>query len=135
MRVYFPHLAALKKAEVLKSRRQRRVHPFFSAFRGRGSPGSLVTANVMVSALITIINKLGLHARAAAKLVQLSNQFSSNINLVKDGEDANAKSIMDVLMLAGAMGTQLRIVAEGPDEREALEEISALINNRFEEEE
>ena len=94
-----------------------------------------MTANVMVSALITIINKLGLHARAAAKLVQLSNQFSSNINLVKDGEDANAKSIMDVLMLAGAMGTQLRIVAEGPDEREALEEISALINNRFEEEE
>ena len=89
----------------------------------------------MVSALITIINKLGLHARAAAKLVQLSNQFSSHISLEKDGEDANAKSIMEVLMLAGTKDTQLRIVAEGQDELEALEEISALINNKFEEEE
>ncbi|MEE8436064.1 MAG: HPr family phosphocarrier protein [bacterium] len=89
----------------------------------------------MVSALITIINKLGLHARAAAKLVQLSNQFSSNISLEKDGEDANAKNIMEVLMLASAKDTQLRIVAEGQDEMQALEEISALINNKFEEEE
>ncbi len=94
-----------------------------------------MTAIVMVSALITIINKLGLHARAAAKLVQLSNQFSSNISLEKDGEDANAKNIMEVLMLAGAKDTQLRIVAEGQDEMQALEEISALINNKFEEEE
>lgn len=94
-----------------------------------------MTAIVMVSALITIINKLGLHARAAAKLVQLSNQFSSKISLEKDGEDANAKSIMEVLMLAGTQDTQLRIVAEGQDELEALEEISALINNKFEEEE
>ena len=89
----------------------------------------------MVSALITIINQLGLPARAAAKLVQLSIQFSSNIILEKDGEEANAKSIMEVLMLAGAKDTQLRIVVEGQDEREALEEISALINNKFEEEE
>ena len=102
---------------------------------GRGCPGFIVTAIVMVSALITIINKLGLHARAAAKLVQLSIQFSSNIILEKDGEEANAKSIMEVLMLAGAKDTQLRIVVEGQDEREALEEISALINNKFEEEE
>ncbi len=94
-----------------------------------------MTTIVMVSALITIINKLGLHARAAAKLVQLSNQFSSNISLEKDGEDANAKNIMEVLMLASAKDTQLRIVAEGQDEMQALEEISALINNKFEEEE
>lgn len=89
----------------------------------------------MESTLVTIINKLGLHARAAAKLVQLSNQFTSTISLEKDGEGANAKSIMEVLMLAGAKDTKLRIVAEGNDEVQALEEISALINNKFEEEE
>ena len=89
----------------------------------------------MKSAQITIINKLGLHARAAAKLVQLSNQFTSEIQLEKDGEAADAKSIMEVLMLAGTQDSQLRITAKGQDEAEALEEISRLINNKFEEEE
>ena len=89
----------------------------------------------MKTAQITIINKLGLHARAAAKLVQLSNQFSSQISLEKDGEEANAKSIMDVLMLAGTQDTLVKITAEGSDEEVALEEISRLFNDKFEEEE
>ncbi len=89
----------------------------------------------MKSAEITIINKLGLHARAAAKLVQLSSQFSATITLEKDGEEADAKSIMEVLMLAGVKDSLLRITAEGQDEEEALEEISRLINNKFEEDE
>jgi phosphocarrier protein len=84
---------------------------------------------------ITIINKLGLHARAAAKLVQLSSQFSSSISLRKEDEEANAKSIMEVLMLAGSKNTRLKIVADGSDEEVAVAEISRLIKNKFEEEE
>lgn len=87
----------------------------------------------MKSAEVTIVNKLGLHARAAAKLVQLSSQFSAQISLEKDGQEADAKSIMDVLMLAGTLDSRLTITAEGSDEQEAIEEISRLISNRFEE--
>lgn len=89
----------------------------------------------MKTAQIVITNKLGLHARAAAKLVQLSNQFSATISLEKEGEEANAKSIMEVLMLAGTQDTRLKIIAEGSDEEEAVEEISRLIGNKFEEDE
>ncbi|HKI98448.1 MAG TPA: HPr family phosphocarrier protein [bacterium] len=84
---------------------------------------------------VVIVNKLGLHARAAAKLVQLSNQFTSAISLEKEGEKADAKSIMEVLMLAGAKDSRVRIVASGSDEVEAVEEIRQLIANRFEEDE
>ncbi len=89
----------------------------------------------MKTAQIVITNKLGLHARAAAKLVQLSNQFSATISLEKEGEEADAKSIMEVLMLAGTQDTRLKIIAEGSDEEEAVEEISRLIGNKFEEDE
>ena len=89
----------------------------------------------MKTAQVVIVNKLGLHARAAAKLVQLSSQFSSSISLEKDGEEADAKSIMEVLMLAGSKDSRLQIVAEGRDEAEAVEELRLLIANRFEEEE
>jgi phosphocarrier protein len=89
----------------------------------------------MKTAEVLIRNKLGLHARAAAKLVQLSSQFTSAISLEKDGELADAKSIMEVLMLAGTKDSSVRIKAEGSDEVEALEEIQRLIDNKFEEEE
>ena len=89
----------------------------------------------MKTAQIVITNKLGLHARAAAKLVQLSNQFSATISLEKEGEQADAKSIMEVLMLAGTQDTRLKIIAEGSDEEEAVEEITRLIGNKFEEDE
>ena len=89
----------------------------------------------MKTAQVVIVNKLGLHARAAAKLVQLSSQFASSISLRKDGEEADAKSIMEVLMLAGSKDSRLRIVAEGHDEAEAVDELRRLIDNRFEEEE
>lgn len=89
----------------------------------------------MKTAQVVITNKLGLHARAAAKLVQLSNQFSATISLEKEGEEADAKSIMEVLMLAGTQDTRLKIIAEGSDEEEAVEEISRLIGNKFEEDE
>ena len=89
----------------------------------------------MKTAQVVIVNKLGLHARAAAKLVQLSSQFRSTIRLEKDGEQADAKSIMEVLMLAGIKDSRLHIRAEGSDEAEAVEEIRRLIDNKFEEDE
>jgi len=89
----------------------------------------------MKSAQVTIINKLGLHARAAAKLVQLSNQFTAAITLEKDGEDADAKNIMDVLMLAGTKDTVLTVTTDGADEAEALAQVEQLIQERFGEEE
>ena len=84
---------------------------------------------------ITIINKLGLHARAAAKLVGLATQFKSDIRLTKDSTEVNAKSILGVMMLAAAMNTPLEITADGPDEVAALDALEDLINRRFDEDE
>ncbi|MGU9978322.1 MAG: HPr family phosphocarrier protein [Candidatus Oxydemutatoraceae bacterium WSBS_2016_MAG_OTU14] len=84
---------------------------------------------------IKIINKLGLHARAAAKLVTLASRFESNIELKKGEQTINAKSIMGVLMLAASQGTDLQLAIDGKDESEAVLAIAGLINNRFEEDE
>ena len=80
---------------------------------------------------VVIVNKLGLHARAAAKLVQLSNQFSAHIVLEKDGQTADAKSIMDVLMLTGTKDSRLKVSAEGKDEEAAITEVVGLIQDKF----
>ena len=80
---------------------------------------------------IEIINKLGLHARAAAKVTQLANRYKSDISLARDGKRVNAKSIMGVMMLAAARGVQIGIEIEGPDEGEAMQALVELINNRF----
>lgn len=82
---------------------------------------------------ITIINKLGLHARAASKLVATASRFESRIELSRPGNNADAKSIMSVLMLAASQGTVVTLSADGPDEAEALEAICTLINDRFDE--
>ncbi|HHH46573.1 MAG TPA: HPr family phosphocarrier protein [Thiotrichales bacterium] len=84
---------------------------------------------------IRIINRLGLHARAAARLVTLTSRFESRIELGRNGQMVNAKSIMGVMMLAASKGTSLKLVAEGPDEEEAVRAIEELVNNRFDEEE
>ena len=81
--------------------------------------------------MIKIINKLGLHARASAKLTQIANQFESDIWLEKNDKKVNAKSIMGVMMLAASQGTNIIITTEGPDEKEALNSIVALINDFF----
>jgi phosphocarrier protein HPr len=78
-----------------------------------------------------ITNKLGLHARASAKLTQLAGQFAASIWLVRAGKRVNAKSIMGVMMLAAAQGTSIEIEADGPDEEKALTAIKALIADRF----
>jgi phosphocarrier protein len=80
---------------------------------------------------IQIINKLGLHARASAKLTQLAGQFASSIFMSRNGRRVNAKSIMGVMMLAANKGSTITIEAEGPDEDQAIEALRALIDDRF----
>lgn len=89
----------------------------------------------MATQAITIINKLGLHARAAAKFVQLASAFQSEVELERDGRSVNAKSIMGVMMLAASRGTTLQLHVHGNDEEKALQELSQLVAQRFGEEE
>jgi len=84
---------------------------------------------------VHIRNKLGLHARASARLVSTAGQFSSEIQLIKESIEVNAKSIMGIMMLAASKGTELLVRAEGNDAEEALDAIEALVNNRFGEDE
>lgn len=83
---------------------------------------------------VEIVNRLGLHARAAAKLVQTASAFRSRVLLLTDDEEVDAKSILGLLLLAAAQGTRLRVRCDGPDEEEAMAAVAALIANRFEEE-
>jgi phosphocarrier protein len=84
---------------------------------------------------LTIINKLGLHARAAAKFVTLASSFSSEIDISRDNQSVNGKSIMGVMMLAASKGTQLTLTTKGDDEDEAISRIEELVLNKFGEEE
>ena len=83
---------------------------------------------------IEIINKLGLHARAAAKLVTLASSFAADIQLEYKGKQVNGKSIMGVMMLAAAKGSEITLQVDGADEELAMRQIVELINNRFGEE-
>ena len=85
----------------------------------------------MIESTVEIVNRLGLHARAAAKLVECSDKFGSRIQLCKDTTFIDAKSIMSVMMLAAGKGTRLRVTIEGEDEQEAYEALAALIADRF----
>ena len=87
----------------------------------------------MQSCDIDIINKLGLHARAAAKLVKLCGEFSSEIRIGRPGQMVNGKSIMGIMMLAASKGTTLTLESEGSDEEAAQAAVVALIQNRFDE--
>lgn len=87
-----------------------------------------------LSRVFKIKNKLGLHARAAAMFVRLSNKFSSDIRLIKDGYEVNGKSILGILSLAAIQGTELNVVAVGEDAKEAISEIGKLIESGFGEE-
>ena len=80
---------------------------------------------------ITIINRLGLHARAAGKLVNLAKSFESRITLGRGEEEVDGKSIMAVMLLAAPEGTKITLKAEGDDEEEAMAAVAALINDRF----
>jgi len=80
---------------------------------------------------VRIINRLGLHARAAAKLVSLASTFASDVQLEREGRTVNAKSIMGVMMLAASQGTVLKLMVNGSDEQEALRALTDLINDYF----
>lgn len=84
---------------------------------------------------VAIINKLGLHARAAAKFVTMASVFKSNVQLAKGGRVVNGKSIMGVMMLAAGCGSRLELSVDGTDEHEALSMLEELIMKRFGEEE
>ena len=87
----------------------------------------------MIRTQLKIINKLGLHARAAAKFVACTNSFSSRIHIGKQGEMVDGKSIMSVMMLAAGNGTELDVEIEGRDEQAALAALQTLLENRFDE--
>ena len=85
----------------------------------------------MIQSSIQISNKLGLHARASAKLTKLAGSFKSEIHLSRKGRSVNAKSIMGVMMLAAGLGTEVLIEVEGDDEQAAMAAVRALIDGKF----
>ncbi|MBL1320206.1 MAG: HPr family phosphocarrier protein [Methylophaga sp.] len=85
----------------------------------------------MIERTITIINKLGLHARAAAKFVTIASEFKADIKVSRNGRIVNGKSIMGMMMLAAAKNTEIVITADGSDEQKMLDVIEVLINDYF----
>jgi phosphocarrier protein len=84
---------------------------------------------------ITIKNKLGLHARAAVKFVNLANRFGASVKIVKDGNEIDGKSILGILTLAAVQGSEIVLLVSGKDEDSALKALADLISNRFDERE
>lgn len=89
----------------------------------------------MLDKAVTIRNKLGLHARAAVKFVNLANRFSSSVKIVKGGDEIDGKSILGILTLAATQGTAIRLLVAGKDEEAAMAALVELIANRFDEKE
>jgi len=89
----------------------------------------------MLDKTVAIRNKLGLHARAAVKFVNLSNRFGSSVRIVKDGDEIDGKSILGILTLAATQGTSIRLLVSGKDEEPAMAALVELIGNRFDEKE
>lgn len=87
----------------------------------------------MLEKKIEIKNKLGLHARAAAKFVKIANRFSSSVKIIKDGNEIDGKSILGILTLAAIQGTRITLKVSGGDEAIALKALVELINNNFQE--
>jgi phosphocarrier protein len=88
----------------------------------------------MTEKIITVANRAGVHARPSALLVQTTKNFSSNIFLERNNDRINAKSIMGIITLGAAFGTELKIIAEGEDEEAAVEAVAKLFESKFEEE-
>jgi phosphocarrier protein len=85
----------------------------------------------MIKTTATISNKLGLHARASAKLTKLASRFECEVWMSRNGRRINAKSIMGVMMLAAGLGSEVEIETDGPDEATAMKELVALIDDKF----
>lgn len=89
----------------------------------------------MIEKKIVIKNKLGLHARAAVKFVNLANRYSASVKIIKDSNEVDGKSILGILTLAASQGTPIKLVINGRDEAQAMKALCELINNKFGEEE
>ncbi len=89
----------------------------------------------MLDRTVTIRNRLGLHARAAGKFVNLANRFGASDQIVKDGDEIDGKSILGILTLAATQGTAIRLLVSGKDEEAAMAALAELIANRFDEKE
>lgn len=89
----------------------------------------------MIEKSMTIKNKLGLHARAAVKFVNLANRFASSVRIEKDGNEIDGKSILGILTLAATQGSQIKMKVSGKDENAALKALSFLVTNNFDEKE
>jgi phosphocarrier protein len=87
----------------------------------------------VIERVVEIKNKLGLHARAAAKLVHTAARYKSDIKIRKGEEEVDGKSILGILLLAAGRGTSITLRADGPDEREALDSVEKLIGDKFDE--
>ncbi|MEO6279472.1 HPr family phosphocarrier protein [Roseateles sp.] len=85
----------------------------------------------MIKSTLTISNKLGLHARASAKLTKLAGSFKCDVHMSRNGRRVNAKSIMGVMMLAAGLGAAVELETEGDDEQAAQDAITALVNDKF----
>ena len=88
----------------------------------------------MTSQTVTVVNQLGMHARAAAKFVHLAGRFESRVRVARDGREMDGKSIMGILLLSAARGTTITITADGPDEINAVDALSGLVASGFGEE-
>jgi phosphocarrier protein HPr len=85
----------------------------------------------MIKRTLSISNKLGLHARASAKLTKLAGGFACDVHMSRNGRRVNAKSIMGVMMLAAGMGAEVEVETDGPDEQAAMDALEALVNDKF----
>jgi phosphocarrier protein len=94
---------------------------------------SVLPAAPILSRIVTICNRRGLHARAAAKFVALAEQFAAAVEVVKDGQSVGARSIMGLMMLGAGPGSAIELRAEGLDAKEALEALAALVESGFHE--
>jgi phosphocarrier protein len=88
----------------------------------------------MIERQVTIKNKVGLHARPAGAFVKIAGKYKASVAVVKDGTRVNGKSIMGLMMLAAEKGSRLTLIADGPDEAEAIEALAALVDAKFDEE-
>lgn len=88
----------------------------------------------MTTRSVTVVNRLGMHARAAAKFVHLATRFQAHVRVARDARQMDGKSIMGILLLAAACGSSITISADGPDEQDAVEALSRLVASGFGEE-
>lgn len=89
----------------------------------------------MIKKTVTIKNKLGLHARAAVKFVNLANRFTSSVKIIKDGNEIDGKSVLGILTLAATKGSEITVKVSGDDEKIALDNLLDLVDDKFQEEE